>query len=170
MRMKVKLVRHTVYSKFLFFLLLFIFAEETQSQLEEKKNLFQVFIETRAYMKAKEILLKNKFLLIKSKPGDGSSSMAMKLLYDLTDEHDWMIPLCIVEVTDFDEAIGGNNSVILIDGLFDLNSVSLEYKKEWIEKLQRLASALQVNKRNNYVIITMPEGQLWIFAKFSPRK
>lgn len=157
MRMKVKLVRHTVYSKFLFFLLLFIFAEETQSQLEEKKNLFQVFIETRAYMKAKEILLKNKFLLIKSKPGDGSSSMAMKLLYDLTDEHDWMIPLCIVEVTDFDEAIGGNNSVILIDGLFDLNSVSLEYKKEWIEKLQRLASALQVNKRNNYVIITMPE-------------
>lgn len=134
-----------------------ILQEETQSQIEEKNNLFQIFIKTRAYMKAKETLLKNKFLLIKSKPGDGASSMSMKILHDLTEQHDWMIPLRIAEVTDFDEAIGGTNSVILIDGLFGLDSMSLEYKKEWIEKLQRLAPALQVNKRNNYIIITMPE-------------
>lgn len=83
--------------------------------------------------------------------------MVMKLFYDFIDKYDWMILFCIFEVIDFDEVIGGNNFVILIDGLFDLDSVFFEYKKEWIEKFQWFVFVLQVNKRNNYVIIIMFE-------------
>lgn len=85
-------------------------------------------------MKVKEIFLKNKFFLIKFKLGDGVLFMVMKLFNDFINEYDWMILFCIFEVIDFDEVIGGNNFVILIDGLFDLDSVFFEYKKEWIEK------------------------------------
>lgn len=84
-------------------------------------------------MKVKEIFLKNKFFLIKCKLGDGVLFMVMKLFYDFIDKYDWMILFCIFEVIDFDEVIGENNFVILIDGLFDLDSVFFEYKKEWIE-------------------------------------
>lgn len=85
-------------------------------------------------MKVKEIFLKNKFFLIKFKLGDGVLFMVMKLFNDFINEYDWMILFCIFEVIDFDEVIGGNNFVILIDGLFDLDSVFFEYKKEWVEK------------------------------------
>lgn len=85
-------------------------------------------------MKVKEIFLKNKFFLIKFKLGDGVLFMVMKLFYVFIDKYDWMILFCIFEVIDFDEVIGENNFVILIDGLFDLDSVFFEYKKEWIEK------------------------------------
>lgn len=85
-------------------------------------------------MKVKEIFLKNKFFLIKFKLGDGILFMVMKLFYDFIDKYDWMILFCIFEVIDFDEVIGENNFVILIDGLFDLDSVFFEYKKEWVEK------------------------------------
>lgn len=83
--------------------------------------------------------------------------MSLKLLNDFTESHDKIIPLRIIEVEDFDEAIGGTNSVILIDGLFDLNNVTREFRKEWTEKLLRLDTALRVNTRNNLVIITMGE-------------
>ncbi|XP_048777515.1 uncharacterized protein LOC125681451 isoform X2 [Ostrea edulis] len=134
-----------------------ILEEETLATLEDVNDYLLNYITTRAYINSKEILNREKFLLIRSKPGDGCSSIGLKLLHDFTRANPPKTPLQVTEVIDFDEAIGGKNTAIFIDDLFNLDMVSLEHKKEWIEKLQRLATALQVKSRNNYVIITMRE-------------
>ncbi|XP_061164473.1 uncharacterized protein LOC133173505 [Saccostrea echinata] len=136
-----------------------ILEEETRAMLEAKSNCLQNLIEIRAYTNARDILKREKILVIKSKPGEGSSSIATKLLQEFTqtDDRHPKIPLQVTEAGDFDEALGRKNTVIFIDDLFKLGTASLENKKEWVIKLQRLMTAVQVKDRNSYVIITMRE-------------
>lgn len=128
----------------------FVFVESTSRFLSEH-NEDKVFVETSVFHEAKDLLEKNRFVLLSGHRGEGKSTMATRLALTvskpsrclvLQEPSNWLyvdLSLNLIET-------------IIIDDLYGNISLKQKSVAEWAEKLKDIHKASK--ERGIYVIIT----------------
>ncbi|XP_053390746.1 uncharacterized protein LOC128553593 [Mercenaria mercenaria] len=111
----------------------------------EKKR----FVETKAYKAAKEKLLKNNLVILKGNAGEGKTTMAKMLLFDMENsERVWNVS----SYNDWSGIDLKDHDVIIIDDIFGACVIDLDKCNNWRNTFSEISS--MVGKKKIKVIIT----------------
>ncbi|XP_033739844.1 uncharacterized protein LOC117327114 [Pecten maximus] len=124
-----------------------------KEEIEKKKK---KFLETKAFLDAKDKLQKNRVLVIKGNTGDGKTSTAIQLLHWLIEEQQCREPRQLFDIKDFELMTSNSNLVTFIDDIFGEEDVGRNDVQEWNKRLkhvQRLFVGEQIQA--NFLLITI---------------
>ncbi|XP_062578832.1 uncharacterized protein LOC134240765 [Saccostrea cucullata] len=105
--------------------------ESTKKMIQKHyEAISHLFVKTRAFDRAKELLDSNGYIVIKGNPGTGKTTIAKMLMKELMD--DGKSPLKLYKLTDLYENISpGDGIVVFIDNLFGEFSLSSDDVQEF---------------------------------------
>ncbi|XP_062590628.1 uncharacterized protein LOC134252223 [Saccostrea cucullata] len=128
-----------------------------QEHLLQKGNPGEEFIETRAYQKAREVLLKKKYVFIKGNPGDGKTTIAKHLLKELKTSHNKREKV----VMGLKELCGKHDQTkdiaFFVDNIFGEYNFRRSEIEQWETTTIFMESVLsdEIDQKGNFLIATI---------------
>ncbi|XP_033729403.1 uncharacterized protein LOC117318537 [Pecten maximus] len=124
-----------------------------KEEIEKKK---EKFLETKAFLDAKDKLKKNRVLVIKGNTGDGKTSTAIQLLHWLIEEQQCREPRQLFDIKDFELMTSNSNLVTFIDDIFGEEDVGRNDVQEWNKRLKHVQKVFVGEQiQANFLLITI---------------
>ncbi|XP_062599376.1 putative ankyrin repeat protein RF_0381 [Saccostrea cucullata] len=128
-----------------------------QDQLLQKVNQDEVFIETRAYQKAINVLLDKKYVFIKGNPGDGKTTIAKQLLKELKISYNTSekVVIGLKELCGKQEQ--NENTAFFVDNIFGEYVFRSSEIEQWERTTIFMENVLsdEIDKKGNFLIVTI---------------
>ncbi|XP_062595087.1 uncharacterized protein LOC134256458 [Saccostrea cucullata] len=115
-----------------------------------------LFVKTRAFDRAKELLDNNGYVVIKGNPGTGKTTIAKMLMKELMNEG--KSPLQLYKLTDLYGNISrGDGIVVFIDNLFGEFSLSIDDVQEWKARSDMMKVLIEsdIDNKSNRLIFAL---------------